>query len=303
MLLFPDPPKPKAIQTAIGKIVDPIKRFLAFIEEREAIRLRRAEGKPRPLWTSDQIFQAKCFCNVCRERDRGTRWITTNWREPHADDPDLWFAMTVARLVNRSETLAALRYPVPWNRKHFLDVMAARGNEAYGRAYTIHADNKTGRRTPIYQVEALFDPLWVHHAEVRPRRGDTLAGFDDIFRQLQDQRIIEGLGPFYIGQIIADLKYVEPLKSATDWWTYCVPGPGSERGLNRMLGRPVKASWDETEWRRGLRALHVDIARDLERIGIGRLHAQDLQNCLCEFARYEKLRLGEGTARKFIPRM
>jgi hypothetical protein len=45
--------------------------------------------------------------------------------------------------------------------------------------------------------------------------------------------VIEGLGPFYIGQIIADLKYVEPLKSAKDWWTYCVPGPGSQRGLNR----------------------------------------------------------------------
>jgi hypothetical protein len=35
---------------------------------------------------------------------------------------------------------------------------------------------------------------------------------------------------------------------------------------------------------------------------IGRLCAQDLQNCLCEFAKDERVRLGEGTRkRRFRP--
>jgi hypothetical protein len=38
----------KIIRTAIGDIADPIDRFIEFIVEREAIRLRRAEGKPAP---------------------------------------------------------------------------------------------------------------------------------------------------------------------------------------------------------------------------------------------------------------
>lgn len=40
---------------------------------------------------------------------------------------------------------------------------------------------------------------------------------------------------------------------------------------------------------------------DLEQIGIGRLHNEDLENALCELARYEKLRLGEGTVRRYDP--
>ena len=47
-----------------------------------------------------------------------------------------------------------------------------------------------------------------------------------------------GLGPFLAAQIVADLKHVAPLDAATDWWTLARPGPGSERGLNRVRGRP-----------------------------------------------------------------
>ena len=43
--------------------------------------------------------------------DRTTRWIADNWRTPHVDDPDVWFAMVIARFVNWPDTLAALGYP------------------------------------------------------------------------------------------------------------------------------------------------------------------------------------------------
>ena len=98
-------------------------------------------------------------------------------------------------------------------------------------------------------------------------------------------------------------EHREPLHSAPDWWTFVVSGPGSKKSLNYVLGRPAKASWRETDWRRELRKLHEAIAPELKRIGVGRLHAQDLQSCLCEYSKYEGLRLGETkSGRLFSPR-
>lgn len=65
-----------------------------------------------------------------------------------------------------------------------------------------------------------------------------------------------------------------------------------------MLGRPVDNPWKEPDWRAALRRLHEALEPELERHGIGRLCAQDLQNCLCEFDKNERLRLGDGHYRR-----
>jgi hypothetical protein len=112
------------------------------------------------------------------------------------------------------------------------------------------------------------------------------------------------MGSFVAAQIVADLKYVPPLKHARDWMTFAAPGPGSKRRLNRVLGRPADAPWrDDDTWRVGFRRLHEEIKPELERMGLGDLHAQDLQNCLCEMDKYERTGLGEGKPkRRFVPR-
>jgi alpha-glutamyl/putrescinyl thymine pyrophosphorylase clade 1 len=274
--------------------------LLEFIAERELIRGRRAAGEPPP-WTADPILREWSFTNVRREDDRVTRWITVNWREPHAKDPDLWFAMCVARFVNLPGTLAEIGFPVPWNREHFIAVMAARaarGDKLYGPAYMIHADNKNkGRCTAEYQAAEVFNPLWRAHEFLRPTHGETLARYHSRLGE------IRGIGGgFMAGQVIADLKYVAPLNAAADWMTFAVSGPGSKRGLNRVLGRPVDAPWSESGWRREFDHLRTIVMPDLECIGLGGLHAQDLQSCLCELDKYERVRLGEGKPRRrFLP--
>jgi hypothetical protein len=265
--------------------------LLDFIIEREAIRVAKEGGKSPP-WTRDAILQDWSFTNIDREHDRVTRWITEHWRTPHANDPDLWFAMVVARFVNWPSTLNVLGYPVPWKPEHFLKVMAGRKASrvtVYGPAYMIRADNKDrGTPTAEYQVAKVFNPLWQDRARLRPRQGDTLAAY---FARLSPYH---GLGGgFMTGQVIADLKYVEPLRSAPDWWSWAVSGPGSRRGLNRALGRPVNAPWSEREWHTAFDRLRADIKPALKHAGI-RLHAQNLQHVLCEYDKYERVRLGEG---------
>jgi hypothetical protein len=274
--------------------VTPVDRFTTFIIERWSIHQKRQNGRPWP-WTDDVILRTWKFCNVQREDDRVTRWIADNWRRPHAEDPDLWFAMMVARFVNWPATLAEIGFPVPWDAEKFMTVMKsrkARGAKSYGGAYMIRADSgNPGRSTSAYQVTQMFNPYWNQREILRPRPGDTLNSYHMTLGQLF------GLGSFMAAQIVADLKYVEPLASATDWWTFAASGPGSRRGLNRVLDRPVKASWTEEEWRLELGRLIEKAEPRLLEAGVPRLHAQDWQNCCCEFSKHEAVRTGEGKMR------
>ena len=109
------------------------------------------------------------------------------------------------------------------------------------------------------------------------------------------------MGGFHAAQVVADVKYVGPLRDASDWWDFAASGPGSRRGLNRVLGRPTDAPWKEKQWVKQVHVLRKEIAPALAKAGLPRMHAQDTQNCLCEFDKYERIRLGEGKGRKFVP--
>ena len=150
-----------------------------------------------------------------------------NWRERHAADPDLWFALTLARFVNWPDTLREIGFPVPWKPEHFLQVMSerrARGAKLYNSgAYMIRGDNREGRPTPAYQVADVFGPLWRDRRELRPRSGETLARYHERLGEYH------GMGGFMAAQVVADLKYVEPLRSAADWTTFAVSGPGGRQ--------------------------------------------------------------------------
>lgn len=263
--------------------------------EREAMRCKKEAGAPRP-WTDDDILGAYRFCNVRREDDRVTRWISTHWREPHLEDPDLWFAMCVARFVNWPDTLEELGWPVPWDYTRFLQIMRNRrqaGEKLYGGAYMIRAaSGEPGLDKPSYQVRDVFNVLWWARERLRPEEGDTLCAYHTLLGQFH------GLGSFMAAQVVADAKYAPPLVTAPDWWTFAASGPGSRRGLNRVLGRPVNSPWQEEDWRL---ALHEMPVRGLCHGVLGRLHAQDLQNCLCEWDKYERTRLGEGRPRARYP--
>jgi hypothetical protein len=240
------------------------------------------------------------FCNVYRELDRATIWIRKNWREPNARNPDLWFAMLVARFINWPETLEDLKFPVPWNPQRFLDVMEGRRKaqmKLYSGAYMIRADpHNPGRTTATYQEKSIFTPLWENREILRPRPGDSLNSYHMVLGQLF------GLGSFMAGQVVADLKYEAPLADADDWWTFAASGPGSRRGLNRVMGRPVRGSWTEDNWRLALSELHKRVQPMIDEHDMPLLHAQDLQNCLCEYDKYCRVLLNEGQPRsRFRP--
>ena len=81
--------------------------------------------------------------------------------------------------------------------------------------------------------------------------------------------------------------------------SFVVGGPGSKRGLNRLLGRPAETEWpSEASWVAAFRLFEAAIRPELHRIGLGDLHAQDPQNCLCEVDKYLRAKLGEGRPKR-----
>jgi hypothetical protein len=275
-------------------IMDPA---IYWIAEREAIRKRREAGDPAP-WTSDPILRGYRFCNVRREHDAVTRHIAKKWREPNAADSNLWFAMTLARFINWPDTLDELGYPLSWDREHFKNVLwlrMGRGDQVFGPAYVI-PNGGSSKPKIDYLADAILHRLWRMREHMPPRRGTTLAAY---CARLMD---FDGIGSFMAAQIVADLKYVEPLLSAPDWMSFAISGPGSRRGLNRIMARPVDAPWTEPAWRRAFGEFEVAIRPELQRVGLGDLHSQDLQNCLCEIDKYLRGTLGQRKPkRKFRP--
>jgi hypothetical protein len=268
-----------------------------FVRERHAVYERRAAGLPKP-WTQDKILQSYRFCNVYRERDAVTTWLRTEWREPHHDDPDLWFAFVVARCVNEPATLAEIEFPVPWDRDAFLDVVGARkrrGQRIFNPAYMISTSGREAADKATYLADYVFTPMWQQRVGLRPRVGDTLTAYHVLLGQLY------GLASFLAAQVVADIKHVEPLLSATDHETFCASGPGSRRGLNRLMGYPVKAGWNEDNFRQTLLRVRDDLNPLVIEAGMPPLDAQDVQGSFCELDKYLRAKTGDGRPKQLYP--
>lgn len=275
-----------------------IDELIAFMQARHAIYLKRKMGMAKP-WTTDPILLNYRFCNVYRELDRETAWIRDNWREPLKDHGYLFFAMTVARVVNWSPTLAEMNLPIPFSRSDFVRVINKRmalGQQVWTGAYMITTH---GHAIPKqhYYADRVLQPIWDRRKELCPKDDDTLASFH---ARLAQQ---EGIGSFLAAQVVADTKWHGPLKNARDWWSWAAMGEGSRRGLNRLFDRPYKQRMSAQVWERDFDTLHREVNKVIRdnKTNLLMIDAQDLQNCLCEFDKYERVRLEQGRPRSRYP--
>jgi hypothetical protein len=272
-------------------------RLIKFIVERERIRLRRRAGIAKP-WTTDPILQQYRFCNVHRNDDKVTKWIH-EWAYQWQNEPDLWFGLAVARFVNWPDSLQQIGWPVPWSARRFVSALnkrSAQGHKVFTGAYMIRAsagDPGTGK--PEYLAQRVLGPAWKKRDWVRPTKDDTLASFAARLQELHD------FGSFMTGQVVADAKCLDVrLMDAPDWATWAISGPGSRRGLNRVLNNNIDKPWKEQDWLWWLQNLSRHVNKGLLKFDIS-LDNQDLQNCLCEFDKYERVRLGQGRPRSSYP--
>lgn len=253
-----------------------------WINERTKILALKDGGAPKP-WTHDKILQSFRFCNVRREDDKVTRWFAANWRKP-----ELWSqrnfipAIMLGRTINWPDTLEELGFPYTFDGEkmlYTLDRRQARGDKVYTGAYMITAGPPGTRKNAFVlgNAESYF---------FQPPKLDPLS-LENSWLAVQQYPCV---GPFIAGQIIADLKHTSHLREAKDWWNWAALGPGSTRGLNRLYERNLNASISQDQGLEEMREVASHLTQH-------KLHLQDVQNCLCEFDKYERVKFGQGKPR------
>ena len=264
-----------------------IQKFFNYLNERHIIYLRRQNGVAYP-WTSDAILNEYSFCNVYRELDRVTEWIRVNWREPYADHPNLPFAMAMARQINWPDTLQELGFPEHWNPERLKAIMQGRMDrkeKVYTGAYMLTG---TLGGTKIEQtIDKILTPLYNNHP---PMIEDSL---EETWKGYLKHA---GFSGFMAYEVVTDLRHTKWLENAKDIMTWANPGPGAQRGLNRIHHRDLNKTIKKEQLNSEMKEL-LDCSPDYLQGHMLPLEMRDIEHCLCEFDKYERTRLGEGRPR------
>lgn len=281
--------------------------LLYWVQEREAIRKKKEAGLREP-WTNDPILQKYRFCNVRRSDDRVSKWII-KWILPPSgmnvtvlDIPEFddWLRFTaLARWVNWPPTLHKILAASPppkaldWEAiGSIIDQRCSSGEKAWTGAYMVRAKPKgsTSGKGHFIAVDVV-QGMTPHLPAIKEALKTGVR--ENVWHAL---RKAKNFGSFMAGQIVADWGYTPLLKNASDTYTWAPQGPGSVRGLNRLLGRPYKTKFKDEDFCSYLRFTRNHL---IERLGkeYKDLTLHDVQSCMCEYDKYARAVSGEGRPR------
>jgi alpha-glutamyl/putrescinyl thymine pyrophosphorylase clade 1 len=271
-----------------------LKILFEWIKERESIRMNRAVGKQKP-WTKNPILQQYRFCNVRRMDDKVSVWLMDHWYSKHSDPHTLLIAAALARLINWPETLSyvtgGVKFDV-WDMKAVLQRLLewqSKGNKVFTGAYIIN-----GARGGSKIIQVVENINAIHVADLKL----PMIVSSSMQSTWTNLITMMGIGSFMAGQIVADLRHTRAMRNPADAATWAPMGPGSRRGMRRLMGLPARGPMNRNQFEKLLpeviKAVHRECYDIFEDRG---LEAMDIQNCLCEFDKYVRVANGEGRPR------
>lgn len=284
--------------------------FWWFVCERQAIWHRRCVERQPPPWTDDPVLRGTRFTNVYRELDPGTCYTILEILERDAPEPDRVFNVMLYRLIGRAQTHAALGFQElarfdAGRLATGLQAIRASGAPPFTAAYTVSAYRSMGSPDKCENVARLFGRL-----------AEDFTGFHARLIAAASPSAAHGvlgspygLGNFLAYQVFVDLTYplapdgrgVLPF-SQDDWAS---AGPGARRGIAALTG-----SREGIDDLAVMRRLRDEQQAEFDRLGLCFRALRDasggpvpltlanIQNCLCEFHKYVKIRAGTGRGRR-----
>lgn len=283
-----------------------VETFFKTARERYLMLERRRAGHPPP-WTADEVFGEYRFCNVFREDDKVTTWFRENIRTPLGYDHVRQLRAAVAfRWFNKIETGELLKPFLlgTWDTEEVRSRLGGRvwaGLPILNGAYMIKSPpgkNKVdGLLECIDKVFQSTDTLvyWAKETNKLEALHRELCEFDY-------------LGPFMAYQIVCDLRFTPLLANAVDVDTWTAPGPGSARGMGRIMhANPLAYRYSS---KRDIPVL-IERMQDLLLYsrnstywpkGWPKWELSTVQHWLCEYDKYMREINGEGSPKqRYVP--
>lgn len=287
------------------------KAFFDFIQERENVRLRKEAGDFFP-WTEDEILKNYKFTNVFRHHDRTSNELRERFYGPNFYDDRRAILMNCA--LFRYFGTWEFAEVVGWQTydefdfegiKELARQRLADRERVFTGAYVI---TNQGISAPKQEVVVDIFLKGLHAATPDIVQ---LATVTQSWKQVSDKmRNLMGFGGsgFMTKETLLDTTYTgfwENIKEhetdgtfsyPSDWWEWTPIGPGARRGAARVLGddeaRPLteKASFNVI-------GSLFNNQREFWSDDWNRLAPTDIQFQLCEFDKYERVRLGQGKPR------
>lgn len=300
-----------------------IKAFFKYARARHQIHLDRVAGKPRP-WTKDPILDTYRFTNVFRELDKTTKWFADHVRTPLRQTAEVLPATVIFRLLNRIEVGEAIFCQTDIEHENAFDHYMATGDVRVLRraiiancgkgpyvtgAYIISSPPGYSKLDGVLRIIGGFykNSGWRHWTDNDPAGNEC--SLQAAWEFLKEQPYF---GPFHSYEMVTDLRFTSLLEDAPDVMSWCNVGPGARRGLNRVMGRDKEDHTLTTEeMLEEMRELLAH-SRDPDlwprcKIDTAKMwmydhewptwEMRDVEHTLCEFDKFERVRLGEGRPR------
>tara|TARA_R110002020_G_scaffold213289_4_gene420024 strand:+ start:842 stop:1681 length:840 start_codon:yes stop_codon:yes gene_type:complete len=266
-----------------------IQRFFDWINQRTEIQIKKDRGDPWP-WTEDKIFQEFKFTNAFRENDKTTIWFREHIRDPLKYEEEVFMATVIFRwfnLIETGETLLKHDLHIEWDPEKAFQVILPQKKWITG-AYMIKSPTGKNKIRGICETITI---IWCDRFRFLDKC--PWGSLEQMWERLLGYPF---LGPFLAYELVTDLRHTYIGGLAQDIDTWANAGPGAMRGLNRIHDRPLKFTSKKHDWCAEMREL-LDLAVKYTTFSRPAFELRDIEHSLCEFDKYERVRLGQGQPR------
>lgn len=268
-----------------------LQAFFRFVRGRQRVWWRKEVRQKPPPYSKDPILQTHWFTNMYRELDPGTVYAANIYASTaQVKDAAFWLLFYRHIASNRHSmfkirTVATSRYDPERVRAALESV-----DSPFGRAYNVwpFTNKPTGGKPKTQLVADAFGDI----AEDWDRTWELIQGCSEpeqYHEMIMSAR--NGIGPFVAYQAWIDYCMLGLIPDMRNEW--CIAGPGAVRGASIIWGQ----SLSQRQARGAIYQLwwedmhdHIDYAEPwwLDHP----LYMSDIQNCLCEFQKYVRVRDG-----------